>query len=279
MSRETAADWEERTRELEEEVARLRAELARAQAPHAPDCPSEGSPEDPGSELRALTRTLSHDLRTPLIAIAGFCSLLRRRLAEHPDAKVFEYLDRLRDANDWVQALLNDLVELLRSRDLTPHKAPVDLEALTEKVLSVAEGLPDGRGVCIQRTSSFPVVMGDEHQLRRVLENLTQNALRCLKNVKNPVVGIGAEADDREVTISVSDNGPGIDPADQERIFEPFVRLSSSEEGSGLGLAIARRIVQAHGGRIWVESQGDGGGSVFRFTLPAREPPGLDAGA
>ena len=265
----------ERVRALEEELKRVRAEAARQEKERARDMTREVDRrvEERTREFHALTRTLSHDLRTPLVAVAGFSNLLQRRLAGNPDPKIAEYLVRLKDAVEWSQVLVNDLVELLRASQVRPKPATVRLDDLSSRVLSVVTGMDEGRNVRYHVESGMPSVRADEHLLRRVLENLARNAVRCLQGRPDPFIRVEAEQKDGKVLVCVSDNGPGIDPEHRDRIFDPFVRLDTRGEGSGLGLAIARRFVELHGGEIWLESSEKDFGSRFCFTLP----PGDDA--
>jgi signal transduction histidine kinase len=112
------------------------------------------------------------------------------------------------------------------------------------------------------------VVYGDRPRLREVLENLVDNAVKFMGDQPHPYLEIGARREDVEVVVYVRDNGVGIEPNYQEKVFGLFEKLDAESEGSGVGLAIVRRIVEVHGGRIWVESEGSGQGSTFCFALP-----------
>jgi PAS domain S-box-containing protein len=220
-------------------------------------------------ELRILTQALSHDLRNPLVAVAGFANLLQRVLPAEGSGKAREYAARIQDATQWMQALLNDLMELLTAQHAELRIETLDLGEVVAKVVDVNRGFLEEKGVEVTTPPEFPRVRADERLLRRVIENILQNAAKYFEGEKSPHIQIGAECAGDVVTVTVRDNGMGIAPEDQERIFKRFERGPGGAGGSGLGLAIARRFVGLHGGTIWVESEGRGRGSAFRFTLPA----------
>jgi signal transduction histidine kinase len=250
--------------ELEEELDKSRAEANRLRAANA-----QQTGGDRATDVRALARTLSHDLRTPLVAVAGFGHLLRRRLAGNPDPKIDEYLNRLQEGVDGAQTLIDGIVEFLRSDGQALCPVKVEVSELFAEVM--AETLPAEWGIRVSIAEGMPPIRADRQLLRRVAENLVGNAAASLRGRPDPALSVNAERMGSEVVVRVADNGPGIDPAEHERIFEPFVRLTCEREGNGLGLALARRFVEFHGGRIWVESDGKGTGSVFSFTLPHLE--------
>lgn len=220
-------------------------------------------------ELRILTQALSHDLRNPLVAVAGFANLLQRVLPADGSGKAREYAARIQDATQWMQALLSDLMELLTAQHGELHIESLDLGEVIAKVVDVNRGFLEEKGVEVATSPDIPRVRADERLMRRVIENILQNAAKYFEGERSPRIEIGAEQAGDVVTVTIRDNGMGIAPEDQERIFKRFERGPGGAGGSGLGLAIARRFVDLHGGTIWVESAGRGQGSAFRFTLPA----------
>ena len=138
-----------------------------------------------------------------------------------------------------------------------------------EAVGNVAGRLVEHR-VAVRIAPDLPVVHGDRPRLREVLENLVDNAVKFMGDQPEPQVEIGVRRDGEETVITVQDNGVGIDPRYQEKVFGLFEKLNVESEGSGVGLAIIQRIVELHNGRIWIESEGSGQGSTFCFTLPLR---------
>jgi signal transduction histidine kinase len=216
---------------------------------------------------------MSHELRTPLNAIIGFSQVLRQRLFGEVNAKQEEYLDDILSSGNHLLSLINDVLDLskVEAGQVELEVAPFSLrEALERSVVMVREGASDrGLHVSLEVAPDVDLVEGDERRLRQVLFNLLSNAVKFTPEGGNVVVASGRV--DGEVQVAVTDTGPGIAPEDQERIFEEFQQTDvglEQREGTGLGLALSKRLVELHGGRIWVESE-PGHGSRFVFTLPA----------
>jgi PAS domain S-box-containing protein len=220
------------------------------------------------AEFRALTDTLSHDLKNPIIAVKGFASLLQKRLSDSGDKKSVEFTNRIVDAVDWAYELLNDLKELCGSRDAKLHITEIDLKQLIQKVVSLEHGTIEAAGVEITVGADMPMIYADEHLLRRVLENLMGNALKFMPKERPPKISIHAEAGENDVTIAVRDSGDGIAPENVKKIFAPFFRLNEDVDGIGLGLDITRRFVELHGGKIWAVPNDQLEGASFNFTIP-----------
>jgi len=168
------------------------------------------------------------------------------------------------------------LLELSRIGRLMnpPEETPLD-ELAREAVITVAGRLAM-RGVHVEIAPDLPVVYGDRTRLREVLENLLSNAVKYMGDQPHPRIEIGVRYDgaDAERVFYVRDNGMGIEPRYHQKVFGLFEKLDPKAEGTGVGLAIVRRIVEVHGGRIWVESEGAGLGSAFCFTLADRREKG-----
>ena len=252
---------QERTRELTIALARL---------------------DEQTRELEAASRhkseflaNMSHELRTPLNAISGFSQVLRRQLYGEINDKQAEYLDDILASARHLQSLIDDVLDLskVEAGQIELQVAPFSLPpALERGVVSVRDRATTG-GVRISLSSDpgIDTVIGDERRVSQVVLNLLSNAVKFTPD--GGTVDVAASRFDGEVRVSVSDSGPGIAPEDQVRIFEEFQQAAAGKEqreGTGLGLALSKRLVELHGGRIWVESE-PGKGSRFVFTLPV--PP------
>jgi signal transduction histidine kinase len=216
---------------------------------------------------------MSHELRTPLNAIIGFSQVLRERMFGDLNAKQEEYLDDIISSGNHLLSLINDVLDLskVEAGQVELEVAPFSLrEALERGVVMVRErATKDGVNVALSADPDINVIDGDERRIRQVLFNLLSNAVKFTP--AGGTVDVSAAQVDGEVRVSVADTGPGIAPEDHERIFEEFQQTATGveqREGTGLGLALSKRLVELHGGRIWVDSQ-LGKGSRFVFTLPA----------
>jgi signal transduction histidine kinase len=216
------------------------------------------------AELRSYAEVVAHDLREPIMAMALLVTLLERNTGEPPPAEV---LEQLRESAARARELVDCV--LLYARAGVLRTEPVALCTLVYEVEQDLRPRLDETGAVLV-VGDLPGVEGDPRQLRRVLQNLVANALK-FRSEAPPRVELSAERGSHEWIIDVRDNGVGVDPAQAGRIFGLFSRGTTSVDGIGIGLAMCRRIVEAHGGRIWVEPA-KGGGSVFRFTLPRGGP-------
>lgn len=224
------------------------------------------------AELERFTYVVSHDLKSPLVTIRGFLSYVERDAQAGRLDRVESDLARIRAATDRMAQLLDDLLELSRTGRIDRPHEDVPFEEVVREARSLAEGRLSARGVRVEVEGPLPVVRGDRRRLVELVQNLLDNAAKFTGDRPDPTVWIGARDEGAaagQVALHVRDNGIGIDPAHQHRVFEFFHRLDPGVEGTGLGLALARRIVETHGGRIWVESAGAGRGSTFCFSLPA----------
>lgn len=224
------------------------------------------------TELERFTYTVSHDLKSPLVTITGFLGILERDLADNDTEGVSRDVDQIRTAAGRMQQLLDELLDLSRAGRLVNPPTVVDLGEVVEEAVALLEGQAADRGVTITIDRDMPVVYGDRVRLLQVFQNLVQNGIKFMGDQDDPRVDIGARQQDQEWVISVRDNGAGINPAYHEKIFGLFDQLEPDQEGTGIGLALVHRIVEVHGGRVWVESDGEGNGSLFCFTLPLGRP-------
>jgi signal transduction histidine kinase len=217
--------------------------------------------------------SMSHELRTPLNAVIGFSQVLRERMFGEVNEKQEEYLDDILSSGNHLLSLINDVLDLskVEAGQVELEVAPFSLrDALERGVVMVRErATTDGVRVRLTSVSDIDVVTGDERRVRQVIFNLLSNAVKFTP--AGGAVDVNAAIVDGEVRVWVTDTGPGLAPADRERIFEEFQQTEAGvehREGTGLGLALSKRLVELHGGRIWVDSE-LGSGSTFVFTLPA----------
>jgi signal transduction histidine kinase/putative methionine-R-sulfoxide reductase with GAF domain len=217
---------------------------------------------------------MSHELRTPMNAVLGYTDLILDNIfGEVPEA-IRDTLERVKSNGQHLLGLINDVLDLSRMEagQLTLSLGDYAMGEVVHAVVSAVESLAAGKKLALKAVvpPDLPPGRGDERRLTQVLLNLAGNAI---KFTDSGHVLIEARATDGAFVVSVSDTGPGIAPADQQKIFEEFQQADSSSTrkkgGSGLGLSISRRIVELHGGRLWVESV-PGEGSTFYFTVPLR---------
>ncbi|MCP3959488.1 MAG: HAMP domain-containing protein [bacterium] len=223
--------------------------------------------EAKNAELERFAYTASHDLKSPLLTIKGFLGYLKRDFESGRAERARTDMERIEGAVEKMERLLNELLELSRIGRVVNEPEEVCLRALSREIAESIAEREAGR-VEITVDEALPVVFGDCVRLREVLENLVENAVKFMGAQSSPLVEIGVRRDGEETVLYVRDNGAGIAPEYQEKVFGLFDRLDPSVEGTGVGLAIVRRIVEVHGGRIWVESEGENRGSMFCFTLP-----------
>jgi signal transduction histidine kinase len=218
---------------------------------------------------------MSHELRTPLNAILGFSQVLQHRLFGEINEKQDEYLDDILASGNHLLSLINDVLDLskVEAGQVELEIAAFSLgEALERGVVMVRESaIKNGVQLSLELAPDVNGVRGDERRVRQIVFNVLSNAVKFTP--AGGSVAVAAANVNGEVHVSVTDTGPGIAPEDQERIFEEFQQTEvgvQQREGTGLGLALSKRLVELHGGRIWVESE-PGHGSRFVFTLPSEE--------
>lgn len=216
-------------------------------------------------ELDQFAAVTSHDLKEPLQTVTVFAGLLDRDYREQLDESGRTFLDSILASADRMRALIRDLLEFSRVGHGELKCESVPAEELLERARgNLAGHIAERKAILTVET--LPTVRVDAAQLSQVFQNLLSNALK-FSDEEAPLVHVSAACEAESWRFSVRDNGIGIDPAHAERIFKPFARLGSNREGTGIGLAICQRIVEHHGGRIWVEGV-PGGGSTFHFTIP-----------
>jgi len=219
------------------------------------------------AELERFLYTAFHDLRSPLVTIQGFLGMLNNDLQADRRDKIQSYIERISGAASKMDTLLSGLLKLAKVGHVMHPSEDVDLLALTQEILKGMEEKLHSRNITIMISPDLPTIHGDRIHLGEVLENLIENAAKYTADQPNPVIEIGTRTQDDQQIIFVKDNGQGIDLRYQKRIFNLFEKLDPMGEGPGVGLALVKRIIDMHGGTIWVESEGEGQGSVFCFTI------------
>ena len=254
---------------LEEMNTKLNGEIAERRKAEAEREESIGELEKKNTELERFAYTVSHDLKSPLVTIRGFAGVLERSESLSENAEARADLERITQAADRMGQLLDELLQLSRlGRQVNPRET-VWVGDLVQETIELLHSQVARSGVEVVICESLPRVSGDRTRLGEIFQNLIDNSIKFMGQQENPRVVVSAREKDGEVLCSVADNGIGVDEAYRVRIFGLFERLDPGTEGVGVGLAIVQRIVELHGGRIWVESEGEGMGSTFWFTLPA----------
>jgi len=231
--------------------------------------------ERSNADLEQFAYAAAHDLQEPLRTVASYTELLARRYRGQLDAEADEFIEFAVQGATRMQALIRDLLTFSRINTRADEPAPVDIGAVlddVERSLTVAR---EESGARIEREGTLPTVLGDRSQMEQLLQNLIGNAIK-FRGDAPPIVRIEHDpAKHGLIELRVVDNGIGIKPEYRDRVFRLFQRLNSrsSYDGTGIGLALCKRIVERHGGTIWIESPPDGG-TTFHFTLPATSAGG-----
>lgn len=230
--------------------------------------------EAKNQELEQFTYTVSHDLKAPLITIKGFLGFLGVDARAGDSKRVEVDIQRINEATDRMHRLLTDLLELSRVGRLMNAPEVISFQPLVAEAIELTEGRRQARGIELLVKQELPNIYGDRQRLLQVLQNLMDNAAKFMGDQPHPLIEIGQQSgkDNGFVTFFIRDNGIGIAPEFHERIFGLFNRLHPKIEGTGIGLTLVKRIIEFHGGRIWVQSE-VGGGATFYFTLPTALPP------
>ena len=228
--------------------------------------------EESNERLEQFAYAASHDLQEPLRMVSSYLQLIERRYRDELDEDGREFLGFAVDGADRMRAMIDGLLRYSRVETAGKPPSRVDLNEVIETVCNDLSVQIDERDAEIT-VGELPHVRGDEHQLQQVFQNLLRNAIEY-SGEEPPRVHVTADRHESEWTVSVEDEGIGIDPDEHERIFEVFQRLPSRKDrtGSGIGLALCERIVERHGGEIWVDSK-PGEGATFSFTLPRWRTP------
>ncbi|MCP4201050.1 MAG: response regulator [bacterium] len=221
--------------------------------------------ERSNEDLSSFASMAAHELKAPLRTVGKYTELLKADLAGDLPQKAKESLEFVHEGARNMQRLVDGLLEFSRVSAEWRGFQACDCNTLVNRALRSLQPLIEESGAMVRR-QGLPTILGDADELEHVFQNLLSNALK-FRSEKTPEISISVNREEESYVFSVQDNGIGIDPRDGERIFKVFSRLHPDRPGSGIGLALCRRIVERHGGRIWVESS-PGGGAVFSFAIP-----------
>lgn len=225
--------------------------------------------DERSDEFESFLYAASHDLKAPIVSLQAFAQLLQSEYASLPEKEALYYIERIESNACRMHRLVRDLLEYARAGELEEAGGRVDVEALVNEVVAeMADTIAANEG-SVKIAKQLPTLLGDPTRLREVFRNLLENAL--LYGGPRPKIEVGGCRKGGQARLWVSDSGSGISPDWQERVFKPSARdpraTETHPEGTGMGLAIVKKIVEWHGGRIWVESA-DGQGAAFYFILP-----------
>ncbi len=223
------------------------------------------------AEMERFTYTISHDLKSPVVTIKGFLGMLKKDIQENRRERIDGDVKRISDAAEKMGTLLSELLELTRIGRIVNPPGEINLVNLTQEAVEILESRIRSRDIKINISPDLPILRGDRIRLREVLENLIDNAAKYMGDQPAPVIEIGTQFEKNERVVFVKDNGIGIDPKYHDNVFGLFNKLDAQTEGAGIGLTLIKRIIEVHGGRIWVESEGLEKGSTFCFTIPSAE--------
>ena len=229
--------------------------------------------ESKNTELERFSYTVSHDLKSPLITIRGFLGILAKDLEEGRSDRLRGDVERIAAAADSMERLLHELLRLSRIGRVVNPSERVPFGPIVRDAVAVLRSRLDERGIRLVVEEPLPDVFGDRVRLVEVVQNLVENAAKFHAEHADRYIRVGVRPgrDGEGSVLFVADNGIGIDPRHKEKVFGLFHKLDAKAEGTGVGLALVRRIIEVHGGRVWIESEGRGQGTTVCFTLP--EPP------
>ncbi|WP_145214449.1 ATP-binding protein [Planctomycetes bacterium TBK1r] len=226
--------------------------------------------KDKSHEMEQFVYTVSHDLKSPLVSCKGMLGLMREDLADEEYDEVIDSINRMDVATSQLSQIIDDLLELSRIGRKPLDVTDVDVAELVAEVIDTMKERTDEAGIEVVVENQLPHVRADQSDLRRVFDNLISNAIKYAGDVQNPRIEIGSAESSHHQRYYVRDNGPGIEPDYQEKVFGLFQRLETKKEGTGLGLASVRKIARMHGGRAWVESRPNQG-ATFWIEFPKCE--------
>jgi PAS domain S-box-containing protein len=249
----TESKWAEEQRE------RLMHELARKNA-----------------ELDRFTYTVSHDLKSPLIAIRAFISLLENDLKAGEYGQVQKDIVQMSESAEKLEFLITTLLNLSRSGRTVDVPVSIPFTDLVCEAARLLDATLRNRGVALVISDNLPEVSGDRHRLLQVMTNLLDNAVRFMGDQKEPRVEVGVRTGTGTPVFFVRDNGMGFKNENLPKVFGLYERFNPEIPGTGIGLATVKRIIEAHGGNVWIESEGEGKGTMFLFTLPVARDAGTD---
>ena len=225
--------------------------------------------EAKNSEMERFTYTVSHDLKSPLFTMKGYLGLLEEDLEENNREQLKLDMKTIHEAADKMSLMLDELLELSHVGRVVNQSENIPFAELVHEAVELVAGSLAEKEVQVDIDPNPVLVYGDRPRLTEVMQNLIDNAVKYMGDQTESRIQIGACKENGEIICHVRDNGIGIDPAYHETVFGLFEMLDKKSAGTGIGLALVKRIVEVHGGRIWIESEGVGrGGSAFYFSLP-----------
>ena len=219
------------------------------------------------AELERFAYTVSHDLKSPLITIKGFLGMIQKDVDNERYDRVKGDLNRIANATDKMQHLLEDLLELSRIGRVINPSLSFSLRDVAKEAVELLDALIKEYNVKINISDNLPIVFADKIRIREVFQNLIENAVKFREKNRQLEINIGCEKSNEKCVFYIKDNGIGVEKEYLSKIFGLFDKLDPNSEGTGIGLAIVKRIIELHGGKIWAESEGSGLGMSFYFTL------------
>lgn len=222
-------------------------------------------------ELEGFVYTVSHDLRSPLITIRTYLGHLAQDVSGGDMDRVRQDIGFIDNAAHAMNTMLEELLQLSRVGRMANPSVENSFLDIAQEAITLVAGQIEQRGVRVRLCEEPIVLYGDRTRLVQVMQNLVDNAVKHMGEQEDPRIEIGArDVSGGGVLVWVRDNGSGIEPGAEEKIFMIFERHDSASSGAGIGLALVKRIIELHGGRVWVESDGPGKGACFKFTLPGK---------
>lgn len=224
--------------------------------------------EKKNSELERFSYTVSHDLKSPLVTIRGFVGFLEKDVLNGDKKRIATDLQHINEASNTMQSLLDELLEFSRVGRLKNSPEKFSMQQLVNETVSLLSGGIMQGHVVVDVQPDLPEIFADRPRIREVVQNLIENAVKFMGEQNSPHIEIGWYAQNNDVVYCIKDNGIGIHDLYHKKIFGMFERLSTDVDGTGMGLALVKRIIETHGGRIWLESEGENEGCTFCFTIP-----------
>ncbi|MGD1118334.1 MAG: response regulator [Dehalococcoidales bacterium] len=223
------------------------------------------------SELETFSYGIAHDLRSPMVSIEGFSRLLREDLKSQKMESVAEDIRLLESGVRKMQVFLTSTLAYSRSGHMIKRTQDVHFDEIVKEVITEFNEQINAIGATVSLAKIFPIICVDRSRIKQMMDNLVQNSIKYRDKTVPLKIEIGHYVSGNETVFFVRDNGTGIDPNSKGKLFTLFYRGTAEGEGSGIGLAIVKKIIEAHGGRIWVEDGQSGKGTTMCFTLPGSD--------